>query len=169
MVRGNIYPVPDPRFPFLGVHYTPRMDGSVLLGPNAVLAFRREGYGYFDINIPELVDALAFRGFRKLVGRNMSYAWKELYRGVFIRAQVKQLQKYIPQLQFSDVSRGPSGVRAQALDREGNLVDDFVFDSGEGELAKRTLHVRNAPSPAATSSLAIAEMIADKVQETFQL
>ncbi|XP_037274391.2 L-2-hydroxyglutarate dehydrogenase, mitochondrial [Rhipicephalus microplus] len=169
LVRGNIYPVPDPRFPFLGVHYTPRMDGSVLLGPNAVLAFRREGYGYFDINVPELVDALAFRGFRKLVGRNMSYAWKELYRGVYIRAQVKQLQKYIPQLQFSDVSRGPSGVRAQALDREGHLVDDFVFDSGEGELAKRTLHVRNAPSPAATSSLAIAEMIADKVQETFQL
>lgn len=169
LVRGNIYPVPDPRFPFLGVHYTPRMDGSVLLGPNAVLAFRREGYGYFDINVPELVDALAFRGFRKLVGRNVSYAWKELYRGVYIRAQVKQLQKYIPQLQFSDVSRGPSGVRAQALDREGHLVDDFVFDSGEGELAKRTLHVRNAPSPAATSSLAIAEMIADKVQETFQL
>ncbi|KAL1415953.1 hypothetical protein MTO96_028545 [Rhipicephalus appendiculatus] len=145
------------------------IDGSVLLGPNAVLAFRREGYGYFDINIPELVDALTFRGFRKLVGRNVSYAWQELYRGVYIRAQVKQLQKYIPQLQFSDVSRGPSGVRAQALDRDGNLVDDFVFDSGEGELAKRTLHVRNAPSPAATSSLAIAEMIADKVQETFQL
>ncbi|XP_049276230.1 LOW QUALITY PROTEIN: L-2-hydroxyglutarate dehydrogenase, mitochondrial-like [Rhipicephalus sanguineus] len=169
LVRANIYPVPDPRFPFLGVHYTPRIDGSVLLGPNAVLAFRREGYGYFDIHVPELVDALAYRGFRKLVGRNMSYAWQELYRGVYIRAQVKQLQKYIPQLQFSDVSRGPSGVRAQALDRDGNLVDDFVFDSGEGELAKRTLHVRNAPSPAATSSLAIAEMIADKVQETFQL
>lgn len=169
LVRGNIYPVPDPRFPFLGVHYTPRIDGSVLLGPNAVLAFRREGYGYFDVNLGELMDALTFRGFRKLVGRNISYAFGELYRGVYIRAQVKQLQKYIPQLQFSDVTRGPSGVRAQALDCDGNLVDDFVFDSGEGELAKRTLHVRNAPSPAATSSLAIAEMVADKVQQTFQL
>ncbi|XP_050036597.2 L-2-hydroxyglutarate dehydrogenase, mitochondrial [Dermacentor andersoni] len=169
LVRGNIYPVPDPRFPFLGVHYTPRMDGSVLLGPNAVLAFRREGYGYFDIHIPELLDALTFRGFQKLAVRNISYGWQEFYRGVYIRAQVKQLQKYIPQLQYSDVSRGLSGVRAQALDRDGNLVDDFVFDSGEGELAKRTLHVRNAPSPAATSSLAIAEVVADKVQETFQL
>lgn len=169
LVRGNIYPVPNPLFPFLGVHYTPRMDGSVLLGPNAILAFRREGYGYFDVNLSELVDALTFRGFQKLVARNMSYAWQEFYRGVYIRAQVKQLQRYIPQLQFSDVSRGLTGVRAQALDRNGNLVDDFVFDSGEGELAKRTLHVRNAPSPAATSSLAIAEMVADKVQETFQL
>ncbi|KAM7289358.1 L-2-hydroxyglutarate dehydrogenase, mitochondrial [Ixodes scapularis] len=169
LVRGNIYPVPDPRFPFLGVHYTPRMDGNVLLGPNAVLAFRREGYGYFDINLPELFDALRFRGFQKLMGKHLAYASQELYRGVYIRAQVKQLQRYIPQLRFSDVTRGPTGVRAQALDRDGNLVDDFVFDSGEGELGQRTLHVRNAPSPAATSSLAIAEMVADKVESTFQL
>ncbi|CAN7999816.1 unnamed protein product [Ixodes hexagonus] len=169
LVRGNIYPVPDPRFPFLGVHYTPRIDGNVLLGPNAVLAFRREGYGYFDINLPELLDALRFRGFQKLVGKHLAYAIQELYRGVYIRAQVKQLQRYIPQLRFSDVTRGPTGVRAQALDRDGNLVDDFVFDSGEGELGQRTLHVRNAPSPAATSSLAIAEMVADKVESTFQL
>ncbi|XP_064484723.1 L-2-hydroxyglutarate dehydrogenase, mitochondrial-like [Ornithodoros turicata] len=169
LVNGNIYPVPDPRFPFLGVHYTPRMDGRVILGPNAVLAFRREGYRYTDINLPELFEAIKYRGLRKLAMKHLGYGIKEYYKGIFIRAQVKQLQRYIPKLKFEDVTRGPSGVRAQALDRDGNLVDDFVFDSGAGELGQRTLHVRNAPSPAATSSLAIAEMIADKVEQTFQL
>ncbi|KAK7458949.1 hypothetical protein BaRGS_00039080 [Batillaria attramentaria] len=169
LVRGNIYPVPDPRFPFLGVHFTPRMDGSVWLGPNAVLAFRREGYGYFDINVPELFEALSFRGLRKLAWRHLSYGVQEMYKGVYIRAQVKQLQRFVPKLRPADVTRGPTGVRAQALDRDGKLVDDFVFDQGEGHLGKRILHVRNAPSPAATSSLAIAEMIADKVHQTFSL
>lgn len=169
LVRGNIYPVPDPSFPFLGVHYTPRMDGRVILGPNAVLAFGREGYGYTDVNLFELFEALRYRGLQKLARKHLGYGIQEFYRGIFIRAQVKQLQRYVPQLQFKDVTRGPTGVRAQALDRDGNLVDDFVFDSGTGELGRRTLHVRNAPSPAATSSLAIAEMIADKVEATFQL
>ncbi|PVD32304.1 hypothetical protein C0Q70_07737 [Pomacea canaliculata] len=169
MVNGNIYPVPDPRFPFLGVHFTPRMDGSVWLGPNAVLAFRREGYGYTDINIPELFDALSFRGLRKLAWNYLGYGVKEMYKGIYIPAQVKQLQRFVPMLQLSDVTRGPSGVRAQALDCEGKLVDDFVFDQGKDEFGKKILHVRNAPSPGATSSLAIAEMISDKVHETFAL
>ncbi|XP_070577755.1 L-2-hydroxyglutarate dehydrogenase, mitochondrial-like [Ptychodera flava] len=169
LVRGNIYPVPDPRFPFLGVHFTPRIDGSVWLGPNAVLAFKREGYGYTDISPSELADALSFTGLRKLVMKHFRYGLGEMYRGINIAAQVKILQNFVPELKVSDVSRGPAGVRAQALDEEGNLVDDFVFDSGKGDLGSRVLHVRNAPSPAATSSLAIAKMVADNVEQKFNL
>ncbi|XP_029983443.1 L-2-hydroxyglutarate dehydrogenase, mitochondrial [Sphaeramia orbicularis] len=169
LVKGNIYPVPDPRFPFLGVHFTPRMDGNIWLGPNAVLAFKREGYNLFDFNVRDCADALSFRGLQKLVLKNMTYGIGEMYRGVFIGAQVKLLQKYIPEIALSDVLRGPSGVRAQALDRDGNLVDDFVFDGGVGDVGSRVLHVRNAPSPAATSSLSIGEMIADEVETRFSL
>lgn len=169
LVKGNIYPVPDPRFPFLGVHFTPRMDGSVWLGPNAVLAFKREGYKIYDFNVRDFADALSFRGLQKLVLRNITYGIGEMYRGININAQVKLLQKYIPEISPSDVLRGPAGVRAQALDRDGNLVDDFVFDGGVGDVGSRVLHVRNAPSPAATSSLAIAEMIADEVESRFSL
>uniref|UniRef100_A0A8C6U5B6 L-2-hydroxyglutarate dehydrogenase, mitochondrial n=1 Tax=Neogobius melanostomus TaxID=47308 RepID=A0A8C6U5B6_9GOBI len=169
LVKGNIYPVPDPRFPFLGVHFTPRMDGNIWLGPNAVLAFKREGYKLFDFNARDMVDALLFRGLQKLVLKNITYGLGEMYRGINIAAQVKILQKYIPELSVSDVLRGPSGVRAQALDREGNLVDDFVFDGGVGDVGSRVLHVRNAPSPAATSSLSIGEMIADEVENRFSL
>ncbi|XP_068436576.1 L-2-hydroxyglutarate dehydrogenase, mitochondrial isoform X1 [Clinocottus analis] len=169
LVKGNIYPVPDPRFPFLGVHFTPRMDGGVWLGPNAVLAFKREGYKLYDFNPRDFADALSFRGLQKLVMKNVTYGIGEMYRGVFIGAQVKILQKYIPELSLSDVLRGPAGVRAQALDRDGNLVDDFVFDGGVGDVGSRVLHVRNAPSPAATSSLAIAEMVADEVESRFAL
>ncbi|XP_066550542.1 L-2-hydroxyglutarate dehydrogenase, mitochondrial [Amia ocellicauda] len=169
LVKGNIYPVPDPRFPFLGVHFTPRMDGNVWLGPNAVLAFKREGYRIYDFNPRDFADALSFRGLRKLVLKNVVYGMGEMYRGIFMSAQVKLLQKYIPELTVNDVLRGPAGVRAQALDRDGNLVDDFVFDGGVGAVGSRVLHVRNAPSPAATSSLAIGEMIADEVQSRFSL
>ncbi|KAK3609293.1 hypothetical protein CHS0354_038001 [Potamilus streckersoni] len=169
MVNGNIYPVPDPRFPFLGVHFTPRIDGSVWLGPNAVLALKREGYRLMDFSLKDAVDAISFRGLRKLAWRHFAYGLQEMYKGFYIKAQVKQLKRFVPILQYSDVTRGPAGVRAQALDRNGTLVDDFVFDTGDGDLSRRILHVRNAPSPAATSSLAIAKMVADKVDTTFRL
>ncbi|XP_075782276.1 L-2-hydroxyglutarate dehydrogenase, mitochondrial isoform X2 [Pelodiscus sinensis] len=169
MVKGNIYPVPDPRFPFLGVHFTPRMDGSVWLGPNAVLAFKREGYKLYDFSARDFLDAVAYSGLWNLVLRNISYGVSEMYRACFLSAQVKQLQKFIPEVTISDVLRGPAGVRAQALDRDGNLVDDFVFDGGTGDIGSRVLHVRNAPSPAATSSLAIAKMVADEVERRFGL
>ncbi|KAK6999209.1 L-2-hydroxyglutarate dehydrogenase mitochondrial [Biomphalaria glabrata] len=169
MVNGNIYPVPDPRFPFLGVHFTPRMDGSVWLGPNAVLAFKREGYGYTQFSLSDFVDAVSFRGLRKLAVKHLGYGIQEMYKSIYINAQVKQLQKFVPSLKLEDVRRGPAGVRAQALDRDGKLVDDFVFDSGSVDMSSRVLHVRNAPSPAATSSLAIAEMVADRVEQQFQL
>ncbi|KAM5235133.1 L-2-hydroxyglutarate dehydrogenase, mitochondrial [Ctenodactylus gundi] len=169
LVRGNIYPVPDSRFPFLGVHFTPRMDGSIWLGPNAVLAFKREGYRPFDFSASDTMDIIFNSGLSKLVFQNFSYGVNEMYKACFLGATVKYLQKFIPEIVISDILRGPAGVRAQALDRDGNLVDDFVFDGGVGDMGSRILHVRNAPSPAATSSLAISGMIADEVQHRFAL
>ncbi|VDK82450.1 unnamed protein product [Litomosoides sigmodontis] len=168
-VTTNVYPVPDPRLPFLGVHFTPRMNGDVWLGPNAVLAYKREGYKYSQISLHDLYDALTYRGMRKLIPKFFGYGMKELYRGIWIRAQVKQLRKFMHDLRVSDIARGPAGVRAQAVDSDGNLVDDFIFDCGQGELSQCVLHVRNAPSPGATSSLAIAEMICEKASTVFDL
>lgn len=167
LVKTNVYPVPDPSFPFLGVHFTPRMDGSVWLGPNAVLAFHREGYKQSDFNMHDTLEALSFSGLRKLATKYFRQGLNEMYRSYNMKSQVELLRRFVPSLEVGDVIRGPSGVRAQALDDSGNLVDDFVFDTGKGELGKRVLHVRNAPSPAATSSLAIAKMVADKVDKTF--
>ncbi|XP_004584862.2 L-2-hydroxyglutarate dehydrogenase, mitochondrial isoform X1 [Ochotona princeps] len=169
LVKGNIYPVPDSRFPFLGVHFTPRLDGSIWLGPNAVLAFKREGYRPFDFNIRDALDIIINSGLVKLVLQNFSYGVNEMYKACFLGETVRHLQKFIPEITISDILRGPAGVRAQALDRDGNLVEDFVFDGGAGDIGSRVLHVRNAPSPAATSSLAISEMIADEVLQRFEL
>ncbi|XP_037081253.1 L-2-hydroxyglutarate dehydrogenase, mitochondrial-like isoform X2 [Pollicipes pollicipes] len=169
LVRGNIYPVPNPRFPFLGVHFTPRMDGAIWLGPNAVLAAKREGYRWADVSFRDLAESLRYRGFRKIALRNLGYGTGEIMRSIFIRLQLARLRQYVPDITAADITRGPAGVRAQALDADGNLVDDFVFDSGETGVWRRLLHVRNAPSPAATSSLAIAELIADRAQQQFQL
>ncbi|HZO92125.1 MAG TPA: L-2-hydroxyglutarate oxidase [Candidatus Baltobacteraceae bacterium] len=164
LVKGNIYPVPDPEFPFLGVHFTPRMDGSIWLGPNAVLAFAREGYSFFTINPPELWDALTYPGFFKLATKYWKTGAGEMYRDLVRSAYVKALQRYIPELQPEDCLPGPSGVRAQAMAADGSLVDDFVFEGAEG-----VVHVRNAPSPAATSSLAIGKYIADDAETRFDL
>jgi L-2-hydroxyglutarate oxidase LhgO len=164
LVRGNIYPVPDPEFPFLGVHFTPRMDGSIWLGPNAVLAFAREGYSFFDINPAELWDALTYPGFLKLATKYWQIGAGEMYRDLVKTAYVAALQRYIPELTADDCLPGPAGVRAQAMAADGSLVDDFVFDGSEG-----IVHVRNAPSPAATSSLAIGKHIADDVERRFAI
>ena len=164
LVRGLIYPVPDPRFPFLGVHFTRRTDGEVWLGPNAVLAFAREGYRRLDVNASDLWESLRYRGFQKLAAKFWRTGLAEMYRDFSKRAFLKALQRYLPALRSSDLLPGPSGVRAQAIAADGTLVDDFVVDH-QGD----TVHVRNAPSPAATSSLAIAGMIADTVQGAFDL
>jgi L-2-hydroxyglutarate oxidase LhgO len=164
LVRGNIYPVPDPEFPFLGVHFTPRMDGSIWLGPNAVLAFAREGYSFFTINPPELWDALTYPGFFTLAMKYWKTGAEEMYRDLVRSAYVQALQRYIPELQPDDCLPGPSGVRAQAMAADGSLVDDFVFEGTDG-----VVHVRNAPSPAATSSLAIGNYIADDAERRFSL
>ncbi|KFM75054.1 L-2-hydroxyglutarate dehydrogenase, mitochondrial, partial [Stegodyphus mimosarum] len=129
LVKTNIYPVPHPELPFLGVHITPRIDGSVWLGPNAVLAFQREGYSAKDFKVSDAINYLEYRGFRQLAKKHFFYGLREMYRSFDIAAQVGILQQYLPNLRSSDVVRGPTGVRAQALDRDGNLVDDFVFDS----------------------------------------
>jgi L-2-hydroxyglutarate oxidase LhgO len=164
LVKGNIYPVPDPAFPFLGVHYTPRMDGSIWLGPNAVLAFAREGYSFWTINPPELWDALTYPGFFKLATKYWQTGAGEIYRDLVRSAYVKALQRYIPELRPEDCRPGPAGVRAQAMWADGSLVDDFIFEGAEG-----IVHVRNAPSPAATSSLAIGKYIVDDAERRFGL
>ncbi len=156
LVRGNIYPVPDPRFPFLGVHFTPRMNGDLWLGPNAVLAFSREGYQFGTIQLGDLTDMARFGGFRNFARKHWRTGLDEMARDLNKSRFLDSLRRYIPELEMNDLLPGPSGVRAQALSEDGNLVDDFVVDR-EG----RVLHVRNAPSPAATSSLVIGAMIAD--------
>ncbi len=159
LVRGLIYPVPDPRFPFLGVHFTIRHDGDVWAGPNAVLAFRREGYGRFDISPRELAGTLAFPGFLRVAGRYWRTGAGEMWRDYVRSAFVAALRRYVPEVSGDDLLPGPSGVRAQAVARDGSLVDDFLV-----ERTGRALHVRNAPSPAATSSLAIGALIADRAE-----
>jgi (S)-2-hydroxyglutarate dehydrogenase len=166
LARNLIYPVPDPSFPFLGVHFTRRMDdGSVWLGPNAVLAFSREGYRRLDLRPGDLAEALAYRGFQKLAAKFWQTGMQEMVRDFSKEAFLKSLQVYIPELTLADLLPGPSGVRAQALGPDGALVDDFVFNTQGNKI----VHVRNAPSPGATSSLAIGRLIVDTATEAFGL
>lgn len=132
MVRGLIYPVPDPRFPFLGAHFTRRPNGEVWLGPNAVLAFAREGYRRLTINAGELWETLRYRGFRKLASRYWRVGLEELYRDCSKAAFLKTLQRYLPDLRAVDLLPGPSGVRAQAVAPDGTLLDDFLVDGHGG-------------------------------------
>ncbi|MGW7243685.1 L-2-hydroxyglutarate oxidase [Streptomyces sp. NPDC054804] len=154
LVRGLIYPVPDPRYPFLGVHFTPRVDGSVEVGPNAVLALAREGYRRSRVSPRDLLGLAAYPGAWRMAARHWRTGVKE-YRGSFSAAAfMKDARLYVPGVGVRDVVRGGAGVRAQALDRDGTLVDDFRIHR-----AGRITAVRNAPSPAATASMAIAEHI----------
>jgi L-2-hydroxyglutarate oxidase len=162
LVRGLIYPVPDPRFPFLGVHFTRRVDGNVWAGPNAVLAFARAGYRRTDVSPADLLGTLTYPGFLRLAGRYLRTGLAELWRDWSKGAFLRELQRYVPELRGDQLVFGPSGVRAQALARDGTMVDDFDL-AGSG----RVLHVRNAPSPAATASLAIGRVLADRAIEQF--
>jgi L-2-hydroxyglutarate oxidase len=155
LVKNLIYPVPDPNFPFLGVHFTRMMKGGVEAGPNAVLAFSREGYRKSDVNIKELAETLTWPGFRKVAGKYWKTGMGEIYRSFSKSAFTKALQKLIPEIQQHDLVEGGAGVRAQACDRTGGLVDDFlIFEE------QHVVNVCNAPSPAATSSLSIGESVA---------
>ncbi len=160
LVRSNIYPVPDPQFPFLGVHLTPRINGDIWLGPNAVLAFARDGYRFRDISARDLRDMAMFGGFRRFARTNWRTGAEEMFRDLSRKRFLTSLQRYVPELRSDDLVPGPSGVRAQAMSDDGQLVDDFVFSEASG-----ILHVRNAPSPAATSSLVIAEMVVDRFEQ----
>jgi L-2-hydroxyglutarate oxidase LhgO len=154
LVRGLIYPVPDPRYPFLGIHLTRRYDGEVLVGPNAVLALAREGYRRRDVRLRDVRDAVAWPGFRRMARQHWRTGLVEYGHSLSKRAFVRQAQRYVPALRPADVVPAAAGVRAQAVSRAGELADDFVLNH-----RGRVLHVRNAPSPAATSSLAIAEYV----------
>jgi len=164
LVRGLIYPLADPRFPFLGVHFTRRIDGQVWAGPNAVLAFARTGYRRRDLSPRDLAGTLTYPGFLRLAARNLRTGLAEMWRDVSKRAFLAELQRYVPELRGDQLTFGPSGVRAQALARDGTLVDDFDL-AGRG----RVLHVRNAPSPAATASLAIGRYLTERAIEQFGL
>jgi (S)-2-hydroxyglutarate dehydrogenase len=156
LVKNLIYPVPDPNFPFLGVHFTRMMKGGVEAGPNAVLAFRREGYKKSQINLSELLETLAWPGFQKVAKKYWRTGLGEMHRSFSKAAFTKALQKLLPEIQEADLVDGGAGVRAQACDRTGGLVDDFLIRE-----EKQVINVCNAPSPAATSSLAIGETIAE--------
>jgi len=160
LVRNLIYPVPDPNFPFLGVHFTRMAKGGVEAGPNAVLAFRREGYKKSDIHLGELAESLAWPGFQKVAAKYWRTGFGEMYRSFSKAAFTKALQKLIPEIVEDDLTTGGAGVRAQACSRDGGLVDDFLILEEH-----QVINVCNAPSPAATSSLAIGETVAALAQK----
>jgi L-2-hydroxyglutarate oxidase LhgO len=164
LVRGLIYPVPDPRFPFLGVHLTRRIDGAVLAGPNAVLATAREGYRRRDLSFGDLSDTVTYPGFLRMARRHWRMGATEMWRDWSKHAFLADLRRFVPALSAQHLTFGPSGVRAQALLRDGSLVDDFLLGGTD-----RILHVYNAPSPAATSSLAIGRVLASEAVERFGL
>ena len=164
LANGLIYPVPDPAFPFLGVHTTLRMDGSMWLGPNAVLAFAREGYRRRQFSMGDSIETLRSRGFRRLARKHFKMAIGEMMRDSSKHLFVASARKLLPELEAGDVESGPAGIRAQAVTTEGELVDDFVVERRLG-----VVHVRNAPSPGATSSLMIGETIAAMAEEAFAL
>ncbi|HEV8438738.1 MAG TPA: L-2-hydroxyglutarate oxidase [Methylomirabilota bacterium] len=164
LVRNLIYPVPDPEFPFLGVHFTRTVHGDVEAGPNAVLAFAREGYRLGTIRPGELLGTLCYPGFWHMARRYWRMGSYELYRSASKAAFVRSLQKLVPTIRTADIERGGAGVRAQAVSPDGSLVDDFKIS-----LTENAVHVVNAPSPAATASLAIGRHIAGLARETFNL
>lgn len=160
LVKNLIYPVPNPDFPFLGVHYTRMIGGHVEAGPNAVLGLKREGYKKTDINLKDLFEVMTFPGFWKLASQFWKEGMEEYVRSFSKAAFVRSLQELIPEIRSEDLVAAPAGVRAQALKPDGSLVDDFHFLDG-----KKSLHVCNAPSPAATASIQIGEMVAARIAE----
>jgi len=164
LVKSLIYPVPDPRFPFLGVHFTQRVHGGVDAGPNAVLALKREGYRWRDISIRDTADTLSYPGFWRLAGKYWRYGASEVYRSLSKQSFVRALQRLVPEVRSQDLVRDGSGVRAQALRRDGSLVDDFLFVR-----SANILNVCNVPSPAATASLSIGDTIVQMARKEFDL
>ena len=161
LVRASIYPVPDPELPFLGGHLTRTIDGEVLLGPSALLVGARDAYRIAHVHGRDVVSTLAWPGTWRMAGRFWRTGLREIRHATSRRAFVADLRRFVPELSTTDVLPGPAGIRAQALGRDGRLIDDFVVHRTE-----RALHVRNAPSPAATSSLALAELIADEAERS---
>jgi L-2-hydroxyglutarate oxidase len=164
LVKNLIYPVPDPSFPFLGLHFTRMIRGGVEAGPNAVLAFKREGYKKFSISLKDLFETFTYSGFLKLIGPYWKTGIGEMYRSFSKKTFMKGLRRLIPELESRDIHPGGSGVRAQALEPNGALVDDFRIIEAE-----RMVHVLNAPSPAATAAISIGNQIAAIAKKNFGL
>ena len=164
LVRNLIYPVPDPNFPFLGVHFTRMAKGGVEAGPNAVLAYAREGYRHTNVNVKDLWQTVSFGGFWAMTGKYWRTGFGELYRSLSKTAFVRALQKLLPEIRESDLVPGGAGVRAQAVSASGALIDDFVIKQ-----SPRAIHILNAPSPGATASLAIGQSIAEMAAKNFAL
>jgi (S)-2-hydroxyglutarate dehydrogenase len=162
LVRNLIYPVPDPRFPFLGVHFTRMIHGGIEAGPNAVLAFAREGYKLTDFSLRDMIETATYRGFWNFLLRYPAMCWNEFRRSLSKALFCHSLQRLVPEIQIEDLTHGGAGVRAQALTPSGELVQDFCFVR-----QNRALHVLNAPSPAATASLAIADEVIDRAKDAF--
>ena len=160
IVNHLIYPVPDPELPFLGIHLTPMIDGSLTVGPNAVLGFAREGYPKFSMNARDMARFLAFPGFWRVISANFRSGMSEMRNSLSKRNYLAECRKYCPSLQLDDLRPREAGIRAQAVMRDGTLVHDFLLLR-----TPRTMHVGNAPSPAATASIPIGEMIAREVTE----
>ncbi|WP_377323738.1 L-2-hydroxyglutarate oxidase [Pimelobacter simplex] len=159
LVRGMVYPVPDPRYPFLGVHFTRRVDGSLEVGPNAVLAPHRDAYRRSSVSLADLASTAAWPGFWRMAAQHWRTGVREVRGSLSVRAYLRDARRYVPEIGVADVTRRGFGVRAQAVERDGTLVDDFRIDHSDGVTS-----VRNAPSPAATSSLAIAEHVVDRMR-----
>jgi L-2-hydroxyglutarate oxidase len=162
LVKGLIYPVPDPAYPFLGVHFTKRMNGMIECGPNAVLAFAREGYKNTTINLRDLGETLAYPGFWRLCSRYWRIGMNEMYRSFSKRAFVRALQRLVPEIKSEYLDWAPAGVRAQTVSPKGDMVDDFVIEETD-----RVVNVENAPSPAATASLNIGKLVVDRLVPRF--
>ncbi len=163
LVRMLIYPVPDPRYPFLGVHFTRRLDGRVECGPNAVLAFAREGYRNTTVNLRDLAETLRYRGFWRLVGRYWRVGADEMWRSFSKRAFVRAAQRIVPEIESEHFVWAPAGVRAQAVAPDGSMVDDFIINETD-----RVVNVENAPSPAATASLNIGRLVVERLVPRFE-
>lgn len=164
LVRGLVYPVPDPRFPFLGVHLTRRLDGEVWAGPNATLALAREGYRRRHLVVRDLWDAVRFPGLWRLAAGNARVAATEMWRDLLPGAYAAECRRYVPEIRREHLLPGPAGVRAQSLRADGSLIEDFVLQGG-----KRIIHVRNAPSPGATACLAIGRVLCEQAFDRFGL
>ena len=160
MVKALIYPVPDPKFPFLGVHFTRRIQGGVEAGPNAVLAWKREGYRKTDFALADAMETLSYPGFWRMAKKYWRSGLEEFYRSLNKKAFTRALQRLVPEIEENDLHPGGAGVRAQALDRAGRLLDDFCLVRTE-----YAIHVLNVPSPAATASLAIARHIVNLIEQ----
>tara|TARA_X000000368_G_scaffold79086_1_gene59158 strand:- start:1162 stop:2343 length:1182 start_codon:yes stop_codon:yes gene_type:complete len=156
LVNHLIYPIGNPKFPFLGVHFTRMINGDREVGPNAVLAFKREGYKNTDISVTEMIDYLGYSGFLKFIGKNFTFCVNEFSTSILKSSFLKKTQKLIPEIRGIDIKKGPAGVRAQGIDSNGNLMMDFDIKTNG-----KQIHVINAPSPAATSALSIADHIID--------